>query len=152
MISKEQENFLKQAADFIKDFEGFSEELYICPGGEKTFGYGTLLKNHPEVNLPITKDSAFVFLMEDVKNAVEVVEKLVEIPLNNNQKIALTSFVYNLGKTNFSRSTLLKKINANNLASASKEFERWVYADKKILPGLVDRREKEKRLFFNKIF
>jgi lysozyme len=42
---------------------------------------------------------------------------------------------------------LLKKLNSGDTEGASDEFSKWVYADKKVLPGLVRRREAEKELF-----
>jgi lysozyme len=78
------------------------------------------------------------------------VSKLVKVPLSQNQFDALVSFEYNVGYGNFSKSTLLRKLNLKDYIGASKEFDKWVYANKKKLTGLVKRRKSEKELFLKK--
>lgn len=75
---------------------------------------------------------------------------MVEVPLNQNQFDALASFTYNLGETNLSSSTLLKKLNAKDYTGASNEFLKWNRAGGKVLNGLVRRREAERNLFLKK--
>lgn len=61
---------------------------------------------------------------------------------------ALTSLSFNIGVENFSKSTLVRKINAKvPIAEIEKEFRKWVYAGGKILPGLKARREREIKLY-----
>lgn len=57
---------------------------------------------------------------------------------------ALCSFAYNVGVGAFSRSTLLKKLNAGAGDAACAELDRWVYAKDKRVPGLVTRRSVER--------
>lgn len=75
------------------------------------------------------------------------VTKLVKVPLNQNQFDALVSFEFNIGYGAFNSSTLLKLLNQGKYIDAANQFERWVYANKKVLPGLVKRRAAEKELF-----
>ncbi len=62
------------------------------------------------------------------------------------RKAALASFVYNVGETQFSRSTLLRKLNAGDVKGACAELSRWVYAGGKVYKGLVNRRMAEREL------
>jgi GH24 family phage-related lysozyme (muramidase) len=57
------------------------------------------------------------------------------------------SFTYNLGATNFSGSTLLKKLNAGEIQVAADEFLRWHKAGGQVLFGLIRRRAYERDLF-----
>jgi lysozyme len=64
-----------------------------------------------------------------------------------NQFDALLSFAYNLGLGNLQRSTLLKQVNAGDLAGAVREFAKWTKAKGVELPGLVRRRTAQRALF-----
>jgi lysozyme len=77
------------------------------------------------------------------------VRTLVKVKLNQNQYDALVSFTFNLGVGALQKSTLLKKLNAGDYLGAAAQFPRWVYANKQKLPGLVTRRNEEKKLFLS---
>lgn len=138
--------------NLIKDFEGFSSTPYLCPAGIPTIGYGsTYYEDGTKVTLkdkPITEERA-TELLEFVANKTfsENINKVVKVPLNQNQFDALVSFAYNIGNKNFNWSTLLKKLNLSDYEGASSEFLRWNQANGKVLQGLNKRRLKEKELF-----
>ena len=69
------------------------------------------------------------------------------MPLTQNQFDALLSLEYNIGITYFKSSTLLRLLNQGKYNDAANQFDRWVYANKKKLAGLVKRRSIEKALF-----
>lgn len=73
--------------------------------------------------------------------------KDVQVPLTNNQKIALASFLYNLGPNILKGSDMLKKLNKGDYEGAANEFDRYIHQKGKVLKGLVDRRKREKELF-----
>ena len=78
------------------------------------------------------------------------VNRLVKVPINENQRTALTSFVYNIGPTRFAKSTLLRKLNARApKEEVAREFLRWIYAGGKVIPGLQKRRRLEQQLFLS---
>lgn len=60
---------------------------------------------------------------------------------------ALLSFVYNVGIEAFQRSTLFEKLLQRDWQGAAAQFDRWVYAQGKKLPGLIARRSDERALF-----
>ena len=134
--------------DLIKKHEGFRAKAYMCPAGKWTIGYGhTLNVKSTDV---ISLDEAEYFLKKDVEFAENEVNRH-NLNINQNQFDALVSFVFNLGVGNFTRSTLLRKIKSNpNDPTIREEFEKWIYADGKVLNGLVRRRKEEADLYFTK--
>ncbi len=80
------------------------------------------------------------------------VAQMVKTPMSNERWAALTDFSYNLGLGSFKNSTLLKKLNANDL-KACDELLRWTYVKGKDCRvkankcgGIVKRREDERTL------
>lgn len=138
--------------NLIKQFEGLSLKPYLDAVNIPTIGFGsTYYEDGTKVTLkdkPITQERA-TQLLEFISNKTfsENINKVVKVPLNQNQFDALVSFAYNIGNKNFNWSTLLKKLNLSDYEGASLEFGRWNQANGKILNGLVLRRQKEKELF-----
>jgi len=60
---------------------------------------------------------------------------------------ALVSLTHNIGPTAYCTSTIAKKVNRGDYSGAAAEFDRWVYSGGKKVPGLVNRRNAEERLF-----
>ena len=137
-----------QCAEFIKREEGLRLKPYICPGGMKTVGYGHVLAATDSVK-EITEEAAYFILKDDIGIALDAIDTHVQVNLNDNQIIALCSFIFNVGVTNFKKSTLLKKLNAGAWPSEiATEFHRWNKANGAVvLTGLVSRRRKEAELF-----
>ena len=124
----------------IKEFEGFSNTAYTCAGGVVTIGYGHT--KGVRINDRCTGNEAERWLREDL---APIETYLNTIPTQGKYD-ALCSFIFNLGMGNFKSSTLLKKIKAGApTEDIQAEFKRWVYAKKKVLKGLVKRREWEAR-------
>lgn len=140
----------------IKSFEGFYSKPYLDPVGIPTIGYGVI--KYPDGKRVTMKDAAITekqasdYLAQLLEQTYEKeVNKHVKVPLNQNQFDALVSFTYNLGGTNLSTSTLLRKINANPCdPTIAAEFAKWVNAGGKKLNGLVRRRNAESDLYFSK--
>jgi len=97
----------------------------------------------------ITFMQAEQLLIADLLDTAVNVSEAVRIPLDSDQFSALVSFDFNTGALR--KSTLLKKLNAGDLAGAAAEFGRWTKGrvDGRLvtLPGLVRRRRAERRLF-----
>lgn len=77
-----------------------------------------------------------------------VVNKLVKVPLTQNQFDALVSLSYNLGLEN--AKTLLRKLNAGDYTGAADAFLLYNKGGGRVLPGLVRRRKAERKLFLSK--
>lgn len=125
----------------IKQFEGYSPVAYNDVAGIPTMGYG-----HKITGQETTNDPEELF-KQDVAIASNAIDSLVKVPLQPNQREALTSLVYNIGQGAFANSTLLKKLNAGDVQGAAAEFDRWIHAGGKPVKGLANRRMAEKAMF-----
>lgn len=139
----------KAALDLIKEYEGFRDEAYKDLVGRWTIGYGTT--EGVTSGLKINVSLAEKLLEFDVETLAQKIEKLIRVPITQNQFDALVSFTYNLGLENFTSSTLLKKLNAKDYGGAADEFLLWDHASGKVIKGLHTRREKERALFLTLI-
>lgn len=137
------------AVDLVKHLEGLYLSAYRCPAGVPTIGYGHTAG--VQMGDRITEARADELLAQDLAAAAAQVDRLVRVRVNDEQRGALASFVFNLGAGSLAASTLLKKLNAGDHEGAAGEFGKWVYATvggvKKQLPGLVARRAAEAALF-----
>ena len=141
----------QRGLELIKEFEGFSANAYLCPAKIITIGYGnTFYADGTKVKLgdQISKTDALK-LLEVVVNRdfADKIFPYIKVKVTQNQFDAMVSLAYNIGVGNFSKSTLLKKVNAGDFVGASNEFLRWNKAGGKELLGLTKRREREKQLF-----
>lgn len=132
--------------ELIKAFEGLRLTAYRCSAGVLTIGYGSTGK-HVQEDSRITKEQADALLLKDLERFERGVEELVKVDLAQEEFDALVALTFNIGLGNFKTSTLLRKLNAGDYASAALEFIRWNKAGGKTLPGLTRRREAESRLF-----
>lgn len=125
-------------------FEGYRQVDYVDP-----VGYATACFGHTETALVGTQrtvEGCEDLLVSDVRDRQATVLKHAQVPLNDNQLAALTSFVYNVGEGAYRDSTLLIKLNDGDYEGACRELPRWVFAKGIKLNGLVRRREQEMRL------
>lgn len=138
----------------IKGFEGKRLNAYYDGVGVCTIGFGTIkYPNGVRVKKgdTCTEAQAESYLKNDLVKFENAINRLVKVPLNQNQFDALSSFTYNLGETNLSSSTLLKKLNAKDYAGTADQFPRWNKAGGKVMNGLTRRREAERILFLKKV-
>lgn len=133
--------------DLIKHFEGFYPDVYICPAGILTIGFGHT--QGVRRGQSVTKDEAEQLLREDLTIAKKAVERYITVPLSDNQFAALVSFTFNLGGGNLKTSTLARKLNEGNYDVVPTELARWVKGGGKTLAGLVLRRADEGKLFLH---
>lgn len=128
----------------IATWEGFKEEAYIpVPGDVPTIGFGSTegVKLGDTISVP----EALNRLEKDVRVAEDAVRSCVTVPLMPYEFDAYVSLAYNIGKSHFCGSTLVKKLNAGDYRGACEEIKRWTYAGGKNLQGLVNRRAEEYR-------
>lgn len=87
------------------------------------------------------------WLDEDLDDAERAVHDLVRVHLSARQRDVLISFVFNVGRAAFARSTLLRKLNAGDHAGAAAQLGRWtkttIDGRKVTSRGLVKRRALE---------
>jgi lysozyme len=138
--------------ELIKKFEGLSLKPYLCPARIPTIGYGnTFYEDGTKVTMSdklITAERATAMLKVVVSQFAVGVAKLITFKgVSQHQFDALVSFAYNVGLGNLKSSTLLKRVNKNEMELASMEFKKWDKAGGKVLAGLTKRREAEAMLF-----
>lgn len=133
--------------DFIKKWEGYSPFVYLDAVGKPTIGHGHLITPASKFEEPLSPQDAHKLLVEDVRKHERPIHTSVKVPLRQHRCDAVSSFVFNLGGPALKRSTLLKKINAEEHAAVPDEFRKWVYAGGVVLQGLVNRREQEARMY-----
>ena len=147
-----------KALDIIKSFEGERLLAYPDQAGIWTIGWGSTynhdLKRKVQKGDVIDKETALRWLKLDAAKYAAVVNRLVKIPINQNQKDSLTSFSYNIGEGNFASSTLLRKLNAGtSKQEVALEFAKWnkvtINGEKVVSNGLVRRRKMEADLFLS---
>ena len=135
----------EKGLELIKSFEGLRLRAYLCPAKVWTIGYGHT--GDVRGGQVITQSQADDLLKQDLRRFEIAVRKLVKVPLTQNQFDALVSFAYNVGEAALSRSTLLRKLNAGDLAGTKLEFAKWNKGGGKVLAGLTRRRADEATLF-----
>lgn len=129
-----------------RSFEGLNLAAYVDQRGVWTIGYG---HTGPGVHagLTITASEADAFLASDIAGAVAGVNRLITESISQNQFDALVDFTFNLGCASLARSTLLRCVNAGDIATAAKEFLLWDHVHGRVVPGLLRRRQAEMELF-----
>ena len=147
----------------IKKFEGLRLYPYLCQAGVLTIGYGHTIKSAKAKFMEefytspqdiakqhgiekITEEQAEKYLYDDLEKFEKAINDL-DLPLLQCEFDALVSFVFNVGIGNFNKSTLKKLLSQKKFFYAAKEFDKWVFAGGKKLPGLQNRRSKERKIF-----
>ena len=131
--------------NLIKSFEGFSLKEYPDNRGIPTIGWGCT--HGVTKGMVLTQAQAEARFKADTQAAVDAVNRLVHITLNQNQFDALVSFTFNTGAGALASSTLLKMINARNEAGIGPAWLEWdkveIAGKFEVSPGLSARRQKE---------
>jgi len=139
----------------IRDSEGHSLTAYPDPATKND----PIKKGHPwtisygitgawvKPGVVITQAESELRFMELIKVFCKDLDACLTVELGKNQYIAVLSLLWNIGKGNFAKSTLLKKLNAKDFAAAALEFVKWNKANGAVMNGLTTRRAKEAALF-----
>ena len=145
----------KEGIGLIKYFEKFIPKPYLDAVGIATIGVGFTF--YPDGKRVTMQDSEMSIQEADlILDQILTKNFVPHLPnVSQNKFDALASLIYNIGATNFNKSTLLKKVKANpDDPTIKDEFLRWDKARKDgkliILKGLTKRREKEVELYFKK--
>ena len=134
------------AAPIVMYFEGKRNDAYY--DNLPSVALITACYGHTDPSLKITDRFTDVecrdFLIQDLAEANNGVDACIKAPLTDNERAALISFTYNVGRGKLCSSTLAKKANARQPFCA--ELSKWVYAGGKVRKGLVKRRASERAL------
>lgn len=122
--------------------EGYKGDAYIPLAGDvPTIGFGTT--SGVKLGDRITPEKALQVAMKDVQQFEGAIKSCVTVPLSQNEYDAFTSLAYNIGSGAFCKSTLVKKLNANDYIGACNEILKWDKYQGKPLDGLTKRRQEE---------
>lgn len=135
---------------FIKRREDFRSEAYQDEEGNWTIGYG-----HTEGVKPgdtITKQKAEESLRIHIARVENAINRMVTVPLTQDQFDALVSFAYNIGTHAFYNSTLRRLLNLGCYEVVTHEMSNWRFVtlpsgEKVESKGLMQRRALEGTLF-----
>lgn len=128
----------------LEDREGRKNNSYYDTKGIPTIGIGHTSDIYLKVVVPmyITDEKIDQLLALDLLPCEHILNAYVKVPLMQHQFDALVSFIFNIGVGAFLKSTMLKKLNANDFDGAAEEFDKWV-----IPPEIKGRRMSEKDQF-----
>jgi lysozyme len=95
----------------------------------------------------LNDDEVMEIFKKDIEAIRRSMNRVIKVPINKNQQLALLSLRYNIGGPAFDNSTLLRRLNDKNFSDASMRFAEWRLSEGKINQGLVNRRKREQDLF-----
>lgn len=133
----------------IKSFEGCRLEAYLDTLANPpvwTVGWG-------QTGPHITKGTVWTQSRADdefartVRGVAAAVLARCAVTPNANQIAAMTSLAYNIGMSNFSRSSVLRLHNAGEFAASAAAFGMWNKAGGRVRAGLTRRRAAEAALY-----
>ena len=135
----------KTGIELLKHFEGCELKAYQDSVGVWTIGYGHTKGIYE--GLEITQSEAEKMLQDELPEYEGYVTDKVVPMLQQHEYDALVCWVYNLGPTNLSSSTMLKKLNAGEFKEVPFQMKGWDKAGGQPLLGLTRRRNAEALLF-----
>jgi lysozyme len=132
----------------LVQFEGKRNKAYQDSKGLWTIGIGHLIKPTEQhlLHAVLTDEQVEELFRSDLKWCDEAIATSVKVSITQNQYDALTSLCYNIGDTQFKKSSVVRTLNEGNYAAAAEHFLDWVNPS-----VLKPRRQKEKELFLSPI-
>jgi len=129
----------------IQRFETLTLKAYYDQRRIPTIGWG-----HTEgvtIDMTCTEWQAAQWFIADTHVAVNCINNIVDVALNQNQFDALASWCFNVGVGNASGSTLIHVLNKGDYTGAADQFLVWNHCNGQVDPGLTRRRIAEHDLF-----
>jgi lysozyme len=127
--------------ELITSFEGFHSTPY-WDYQQWSWGYGTKAPGqHGRIDQAAAERELLAYLE---RNCLPTISPL---GLAEHQIAALASFCYNVGPHQFQGSDAYRHAQAGNHQAAADALLNWTKAGGKVLPGLVTRRDKERRVY-----
>lgn len=145
----------EETFNWIRAQEGQPSRVAVKDGKDKqgnqlySIGLGHQIQpNESDLMFRSLSDAEILEIFKkDIEKINSSLNKVIKVPLNKNQRLALLSLRYNIGESAFNDSTLLRFVNANNFTGAALRFAEWRNSEGKVVQGLVNRRERERNLF-----
>lgn len=131
------------AANNLPNDEGVRYYVYRDPVGIPTYCVGET--QNPQWGHKYTPEECRTILGGRLKEFADGVLSCVTVPVSPQRMASFIQFSYNIGTGGFCKSTLVKRINAGD-PNACDEMRKWTTAAGIRLQGLVNRRERERKL------
>jgi lysozyme len=147
---------MKTSDDGIKriiEREGCKLKAYRDSGGVWTICVGHTSRAGPPTVVPgmtATLTECRAILDNDIKKFEVAVNAAIRVPMTQNQFDAMVSLCFNIGVYGFKNSSVVRHFNAGNLAKAGASFLLWNKVKGRVVRGLVNRRESERKQFFGR--
>lgn len=145
--------------DLLAQFEGFSSKPYQDSVGVWTIGYGNtyyisgkrVTANDPHLTRSQAHDLKKAIVNRDFTPSVNLAlaPAIKKGWVNQAMFDACISLAYNIGVKGFANSSIAKKLNAGDKQGAANAFLLYNKAGGKVLQGLVNRRNAERKLFLS---
>ena len=143
----------------IKQFESFVSKPYLDAVKVWTIGYGnTYYPDGRKVTAkdkPLTEKEAAKLKLDIInKDFAPAINLMLEHEIKSgkisqNMFDALVSLAYNIGTGAIAKSSVMKHLKNDNKLAAADAFLLWNKANHKVLRGLVNRRNAERKLFLS---
>jgi lysozyme len=141
-----------QGLERIRRREAYVAKVYDDGVGNRTVGYGHMLRPGESFPGGLTEAQAQELFAQDVERIVSPVLDRIRIQLTQNQVDAIGSFVFNVGPGNFSRS-ILPNLNLGNHQGVIASMFKYITGrnqrtgERVTLRGLLKRRQEEIALY-----
>lgn len=132
------------AVPAICGFEGAYTYAYRDPVGIPTICFGHI--EGVRMGDRKTPQECADLLQEDLPRYYAGVHRCIHVPMSVKREAAMLSFVYNVGEGALCKSTVARKLNAGDVQGGCEALLRFTYARGIQLPGLVKRREAERKM------
>lgn len=136
----------------LTDREGVRRKAYRDSVGVLTIGVGhTSAAGAPKVTpgMMISGAECDAIFARDLVKYEATVNAAVKVPISQSAFDALVSLCYNIGQGGFTKSTVVRRLNAGDKRGAADAFLLWTKAGGRVLPGLVTRRKAEREQFLH---
>lgn len=131
----------------IAQREGNRLKAYRDTKGIWTIGVGHTAaagEPRPKAGLIISAKQSDDILERDLADVERAVNSAVKVPVTQNQFDAMVSLAFNIGAGGFKRSTVVKRLNAGDVAGAGEAFMMWNKP-----PEIIGRRRTERKQFLS---
>ena len=141
-----------QGLERIRRREAYVAKVYDDGVGNRTVGYGHMLRSGESFPGGLTEAEAQELFAKDVEHIVSPVLDRIKIQLTQNQVDAIGSFVFNVGPGNFTRS-ILPNLNLGNHQGVIASMFKYITGrnqrtgERVTLRGLLKRRQEEIALY-----
>jgi lysozyme len=129
----------------LVSYEGYTDTAVIpIPGDVPTIGFGTT--EGVKLGDRTTPPKALKRALSSIYTYEGAIKQCVKVPLHQYEYDAAVQLSYNIGATAFCNSTVVRRFNALDYAGACDAFLMWDKAGGRVVAGLVNRRQSERRL------